>query len=430
MLRAVSISNGWNDMSRRTKINIQSVKNRFILNPFWWFTLVWTMVFLVHSLGITSIYPVAPFSLFLFMLSILVCSTLCGIYYQKNFLVNKKVIYLESDKPNRVWIIVTLLMFVLEVVYSKMLPLFEVLNGNVSSYQNFGIPHITFLIVSSTIALNAVASVKLFYGKEHKIAHALTIIMCLSRFILSYSRGILIFSFLITLVIGLSKIKFSFKIFFLLFVLAIIGALAFNIFGNIRQKAAFNDSSYIMNIAGFKDQYRFLSPFSWVITYIDSPLGNLCYNYINVAPTYEPWGLISQLLPDFLSKRILPNYDSSLVLIQSGLTASSMFAGGYKYFGIFGMTLSYLELVILIFVVTRICKNNGNCFLACSSSLCIISAMTFFDNMATYSGYSFFLIFIVFYRLFLHKDIKLKVIKADPNVFLKTYKELIAEGML
>ena len=125
MLRAVSISNGWNDMSRRTKINIQSVKSRFILNPFWWFTLVWTMVFLVHSLGITSIYPVAPFSLFLFMLSILVCSTLCGIYYQKNFLVNRKVIYLESDRPNRVWIIITLLMFVLEVVYSKMLPLFD-----------------------------------------------------------------------------------------------------------------------------------------------------------------------------------------------------------------------------------------------------------------------------------------------------------------
>jgi hypothetical protein len=81
-----------------------------------------------------------------------------------------------------------------------------------------------------------------------------------------------------------------------------------------------------------------------------------------------------------------------------------MFAGGYKYGGLLGMSLSYGELVILIFLVTALTRKNTKYYLASLASLSVIAALTFFDNMVTYSGYSFFLIFLVLGRLFEGKD--------------------------
>ncbi len=386
------------------QMNMQNMKCRFIVNPFFWFTFVWTLILLIHTLNMLEIYPAAPTELFIFMIGILLLSVVFGVIYQKVFLKGRTQIALDNDNPNWVWIIACLGGFILEVLYSRMIPILEVFKGNTSSYQEFGIPHFTFVIVSMTIALTGIASVKLFYGKEHKGIHIATILMCLGIFLLSYSRGILIFAFLIVLAVFLTKIRFSLSTIVFLIVLAVIGSILFNAAGNIRQNAAFNDSTYIMDIAGFKDEYRFLSPFSWVITYVDTPLGNLCYNFVNVEPLNDTTGLLSQLIPDFISKRIFPNYNSSLVLVQPGLTASSMFAGGYKYYGLLGMFLSYIELVALVFICAFVTRKNTKIFLATTASLSIMAAMTFFDNMVTYSGYSFFLIFYIIYRFFAHDD--------------------------
>jgi hypothetical protein len=137
---------------------------------------------------------------------------------------------------------------------------------------------------------------------------------------------------------------------------------------------------------------------------VATPLGNLSYNYQNVPSLNSVSGLLSQLIPDFIAKRLWAGYSSSLTLVQPGLTVSSMFAGGYKYYGLLGMSLSYLELVLLVFAVPAITKKNTKYFLASLASLSVIAALTFFDNMVTYSGYSFFLIFFVLGRLPEKKD--------------------------
>ena len=409
-------------------MNMKDMKCRFIVNPFFWFTLVWSLILSIHTLNILEIYPAVPTQVFVFMIGVLLSSIFFGSIYHSFFLEDKRQVVLDNDKPNWIWIIACLVGFLLEVLYSRMIPIIEVFRGNTSSYQEFGIPHLTFVIVSMTIALTGISSVKLFYGNEYKAIHISTILMCLLIFLLSYSRGILIFAFLIVLAVFLTKIRFSLTTIVFLLILGGIGALLFNMAGNIRQNAPINDSSYIMNIAGFKKEYQFLSPFSWVITYVDTPLGNLCYNYVNVKPLYDLKGLISQLIPDFISKRIYPDYNSYLVLVQPGLTASSMFAGGYKYYGLIGMLLSYIELVAFIFVVTLFTRKNTKVFLSASASLSIMAAMTFFDNMVTYSGYSFFLIFYVIYRFFAHDDTEYVLSQRviDFIIFSDGYEELQA----
>ena len=406
-------------------MRFELIKNRFIINPFFWFSFVWIVILAFQLLNFVTIYPQLSDSLLSFFLIILTISVLCSIFYDHFFLKKRKVVLINNDKPCKWLTIICVLAFVIEVVYSKMIPLVEVIQGNTGSYSNFGIPHLTFVIVSLTIALSTISSIKLIYGKEHKIGNLVSLLLCFAIFGLSYSRGILILSFLITLVAFLSKYRFGFLSFVGFVFLAIIGSFLFNIAGNIRSNASWNDSSFIMDISGFNPQYNFLKDFSWVIVYAESPIGNLSYNFANIPSQNNLLGLFSQLLPDFLSKRLFPQFDSSLFLVQPGLTVSSMFAGGYKYYGLFGMTLSYLELVVFIFLCAFITRKNTQFFLATTASLSIISALTFFDNMVTYSGYSFFLIFFVVGRIFAKKDDF--AYKAE---FLKSYATIFPERFL
>lgn len=377
---------------------LKVVKNPTLLNPFYWFAFIWTGILILHSFNIAAIYPQTPFPLFCFLVVVLVASFIFGKFYQEHFLRSHRFVFSLEDKPNRIWAFCMIVAMLFQVLYLRMLPIIEVLRGNPAAYQSFTIPQFSFLFVSLTIALNAIASVKLFYGgKRYRNENGAIVLLCWLIFLLSYSRGILIFCAMITAAIGFSRVRFTWKRGVIVLILALLGALLFNIAGNWRQKSAWNDSSYIMRIAGFKEGTEWLSPISWFITYVDTPWGNLCYNYLYVPPTGSVEGLLSQLLPDFLAKRIFPAYSSDLFLVQPGLTVSSMFAGTYKYFGIFGMFLGYLELVAFIFIAAGLVRCKTESFLAITASLSMIAAMSFFSNMVTYSGYSFFILFILLY---------------------------------
>jgi oligosaccharide repeat unit polymerase len=385
-------------------MGIHTIRNRTILNPFFWFTFVWAFVLLIYSLDVATIYPALSASLLAFFVIILFLSCLLGILYDRLFLRKRKTVILQKDKPSYGLMAICALAFLFEVVYCRMVPLLEVIKGNSAAYKDFSVKYISFLAVSLTIALDAISSVKFFYGGPQRKKNLWGIFTCYLILLLSYSRGVLILAILITAVVMISRFRVSFRGILIVLLLAVLGAFVFNVAGNLRQKAAWNDSAFIMAISGFNTKYSSLSNFSWFIVYVATPLGNLSYNYQNVAPISNTSGLLSQLFPDFLAKRVWPGFDSSLTLVQPGLTVSSMFAGGYKYGGLLGMSLSYGELVILIFLVTALTRKNTKYYLASLASLSVIAALTFFDNMVTYSGYSFFLIFLVLGRLFEGKD--------------------------
>ncbi len=379
---------------------IKKVNSRFLLNPFIWFAFMWSLVLIIHSLGLTTLYPATPNRLLVFFLAIILISIILAFIYDRKFLSYHSLVYFKKDKPSVILAILVGLVFVGGCVYSKGIPLIQTLQGNTQAYMSFGIPHVTFLSICLTTALCVLSAVKLIYGNEHRVANLLILLECYFIPLLSYSRGMLIFYGVITLVILLSRIVFSWKTVLVILAVAIIGALLFNYTGNIRIGAKWNDSSYFLSIAYFNPRYYVLKDFSWILVYLDTPLGNLCYNMVNIPQVNDWKGLFSQLIPDFLSKRILPQYTSSLFLAQPALTVSSMFAGGYKYGGLLGMALAYLELVVLIFLVALFTKKNSKAFLAATASLSIIAAMSFFNNMVTFSGYSLFLIFFVVDRLY------------------------------
>lgn len=381
-----------------------NIKFKSALNPFYWFAITWIVVLLIHCLNLTTIYPALNIEMFLFLSLTIILSILFGIIFNKYFLKKTLFVSLKKSKPSTILILVGYVLTLLEILYSKQIPLLNI-RSSMSSYKDFGIPTLSFAITSFFFYLNAITSTKAVYGnKEYIIPNILILIMINFRFLLVYSRGGILTCLLISFVLWLSKRQFSFKLIILFLIIAIIGLYGFNILGNIRMNSKWNDSSEIIKIAKIRSEYYFLKDFSWGLVYIDTPIGNLLYNQINITVEYSFKGLLSQLIPDYISKRIWPQYNSSLFLPIPNLTVSSMYAGCYKYGGFFGMFLSYLELVAFIFIFAKLCNKNSKHFLACCGSLVIISAMTFFDNTISYSGSSFYVAFIAISALIEKKD--------------------------
>lgn len=371
-----------------------TIKFKEALNPFYWFALTWIVVLLIHCLNLTTIYPALNIEMFLFLSLTIVLSIILGIIFNKKFLIKLSFINLKKSNPSRILILIGYSLTFLEIIYSKQIPLLNI-RSSMSSYKDFGIPTLSFAITSFFVYLNTLTSAKWVYGnKEERIPNLLILLMINFRFLLVYSRGGILTCLLISFVIWLSKRKFTFKLILLFLALAIIGLYAFNILGNIRMNSKWNDSSKIIQIAHLRSEYYFLKDFSWGLVYIDTPLGNLLYNQQNIPVEYSFQGLLSQLIPDYISKRIWPQYDSSLYLPIENLTVSSMYAGGFKYGGFFGMFLSYLELSVFIFIFAYLCRKNSKHFLACCGGLTIIAAMTFFDNTISFSGSSFYMVYL------------------------------------
>ena len=386
----------------------KSIKFKLILNPFYIYALIWSFILFIRSFRINKVFPTTPVDLWVFIFLTIVFSIGFGLLFDQYFLkkASKHAFEISGKYPPYFLAIMCLIGFAASIIYSGSLPLIETLGGAAKSYKEFGIPTITPLVICATIGTNAIASVKLFYGKEKRLANFLIALGCLLMFVLIFSRGAILFCVASSALIAFSKAKFTLKKFIVIIALLLVVSFLFNIFGNIRQQSAWNDSSYIMNLAQFDSNYSWLSNFSWSIIYIDSPLGNLAYNMEYIHYINDGDGLISQLIPDLIAKRIYPDFNSSLYLPTGGLTVSSMYAASYKSFGLFGMTLQYIEMVFIIFICAAIAKRRTETFMAVTAILAVLSAMSFFDNMFMYSGFSFSILVIIVLDLIRYPNVK------------------------
>lgn len=378
----------------------RKISLRIVLNPFAIFSAVWILVPLVHLMDLTLVYPSLDTKTGLFLLSVILISLALAVYYDKKFLKEREFVFFENSKPSYLLIVSLYAMTVIECIYSKQVPLFNI-RKSMSSYKDFGIPMVTFFANLVFFALDGMSSVKMVYGEKKDFkGNLLVVLLTWFRFLLLYSRGNVLVCVLITSIVFLSRQKLTHRLVLMMVLAILIGLLGFNALGNIRMNSKWNDSSQIIAIAQIRPQYYWLSSFSWGLVYIDTPLGNLLYNIKNVPPEYSVAGLFSQLLPDFLSKRIFPQYDSALFLAIENLTVSSMFAGGYKYGGYFGMFLSFAELCLFILLFAHLTKDSFKEFLAASASLTVASFMSFFDNPISVSGCSFYVVLLFLFKFF------------------------------
>ena len=378
------------------KIFKPRVITKFILNPFIWFTLVWSLVLLVHSLHISKAYPSLSPAMLTFFLLIIACSVVFAIIYHKLYLSRLDFSPIKNSRPSWPFVIFSYVVLIAEVIYSKQLPIIATLKNDMMAYQDFGIPVLSFLNTTFIFFVALLACIKIVYGdKQYRLQNIIVYGLCLMRFVLLYSRGSLVFCLMMIVIAFISKRKITIWLVLGTIVVGLIGLFVFNALGNIRLGQAWNDSSEFLKIAKVDKKFYFLKNFIWPIVYVDSPIGNLLYYEAKVSAQSSLRGLVSQLVPDFISKRFFVGFDNVLERPIYALNVSSMFAGCFKYYGYAGMFFSYLELVVLTFLVSGLCSKNNKYLIATSIGLTFISAMSFFDNMVTFSGYSFYLLYLV-----------------------------------
>ncbi|ARK09910.1 O-antigen polymerase [Fibrella sp. ES10-3-2-2] len=373
-----------------------------VRNPFYCYIFGFGLCLLVYSWGWSDLYPFLSWELILFFIITFSISILLG----KRFDGSLKYRKIGIDPNNKIIFFTIWAGFLLEFIYNRGVPLFLLIKDPYYNYQVFGIP--TFHVVLATISpFYAVYLFHQYLSNKTKIE----LIMFLSLFlpgILIVSRGAtvtlatscIILYFQQKDFINLKKIvNFSIGLIFFLYMFGLIGFIR-----------SFKDQEeYFLDISqattSFKDSYV-PKEFFWFYLYASSPIAN----FQNVTLTAKkhnydvPKYINRELLPDFISKRIVdPMSDIDIVnrmnySIASFLTAGTIFYDSYVRMGWVGVGLTALYFFFLCAFYIAILRKESVYFITGVTIISTMSIYNVFDNMISFAGLSFQLVYPFFFQ--------------------------------
>lgn len=383
------------------------------VNPFFIYILGFSLALIVYQLNWSYMYPDLSFSLICFLIATFIISGAMGVYiHQKGIL----QFHNYNNKLNvNFWVSAITIGYILNFAYAGRIPLFAIVNNDPDvNYFEFGIP--TFYVIVATFT--SFFTVYLFkcYVVEKKKKYLFLCIYLLMFPLLVFNRG--------AILINLSSIFFVYlfsykknKIKIYLWLVAIVFAIlmGFGILGNIRTsnqmgKDGSSDLNEVMlNLGEAKPGFVNSSipkEYFWSYLYIASPLANLENNIDHKEVNYSFSNFLQylngELNFDFISKRISAIFGIEKpdnILIAPWLTVCTVYSTSYSYFGWWGMSITFLFLMTVVFLYLLIIKPNNPYFSTSVAILCTFLLFCIFDNMFFFSGLSFQLVYPVLLSL-------------------------------
>jgi oligosaccharide repeat unit polymerase len=280
--------------------------------------------------------------------------------------------------------------FFCEFVYCGYIPLLGGSKNN--TYQDFGIPTFHVILVTFSIYFAIVLFLQfLVYRKKRDL---LQLFAMLFMYLLIMSRGILMFLCIIFAFIYLASHKISFKLVVIMLLLSFIALYIFGILGNIRSGSEWYDSSYIIALSKIDEDRFFLpKPFVWAYVYIISPLGNLNDQFIGLKTDSSFIGVFSNLIFDFISKRIIKYDEPSIPYAEPQLVVRTCYSDVYASMNIFGMFYLFIFMILFTILSYKLASRKTECMFIALTILSTLMLLTFFDNVFAFSGYSFTVIY-------------------------------------
>lgn len=292
---------------------------------------------------------------------------------------------------------VIILFFLLEVIYSRSIPILSGYKEVLES--NFGIPlfHGLFLSFMSYVSV-------VFYQKylvSKKLEYIIYIVVINILFILLARRGIIVFHILsytfLYLYYYFTFRKVTFRFYMNLILLIIAFFYVFNLIGNIRLGQS-NDN-YILSIG--KANTEFLNsgmPTSafFGYLYISTPVSIFDLNLINHDKSYTEF-VLANVIPDFITKRFGYEQDVEMTIV-SGFNVSGVFGQPYHDKGIIGVALIILYYLVLFLVVLYMIFNHKKRALVLLSMFLALSVLLTFSNLLNYSGYILQIYFALLFK--------------------------------
>ena len=375
---------------------------KLISNPNFIYIAAFIVPFVFYSFGWSNLYPKLRTNLFLFYLfTFFICSILGSLlYYVKPFSYTS----IPVSKQNRSTIGTIYFLYLIEVIYSRNIPLLSLITGTFNYDESmFGIPVLhTFLI-----SFNTFYSVYIFHqyvSNKYKSILYLFLISLLPFIILVNRSSILSVILGAFIVFLLGKKAISFNMVLKSFVGTAIVLYLFGFMGNLR--SGHGDSTYIPRSSEATEEFLngpVPNEFYWSYLYIASPVANLENNIDN---TIEPRGsfhqlIINECLPNFILKFLpflqVPAID--FYQINPFLNVGTIYVYSYSYLRWYGIIFFFFYFIILINIYYLILMQSKIYKVTGLAILFNIIIFANFHNTIVYSASSIQLLYPVLFSM-------------------------------
>lgn len=382
------------------KINL-----KFLANPYYIFTVIWTTALLIYLLEWSNIFPPISGGLFVFLICGILLHYLIGVHFSK--MIGFAYRPLRKIENVKALFLLNTFMWIIEFAYGK-IPLVEIFGNNNYNYQNFGIP--TLIVVNLTFNSFLCLYVLHCYLSTKEKSYIKYIIFCLGYFILCFSRALLVITLANMLFLWLlaNRKNISLPKIFLFIVFLLVFFFGFGYSGNIRTAQQISidtkgrsgteySSEPIMELGSATAEFRqsiVPKEFFWTYLYIASPLSNLQYNInsgIEGDPNVHNFFIlaVNEYVFDVLSKHINKIFDIErprTKIIVENLSVFTTFSESYTAMGWFGLIITLFFMLLFPFAYTGLLGINSPYLPLALSIICSIYLLSFYDNMFIWAG--------------------------------------------
>lgn len=370
-------------------------------NPFVIYILAFGGVLAVYQLGWSQLYPSLSLGMLAFFgLTFLVAAALV-------IAVFNDVEDVRDYQPGQISSYILLLLvcvYAADFIYARELPLLSLVAGTYKygSFPGFPTLHVFAVTFSGAFASIRFADFLYEHGGQ-RWRYLLESLIPLTYFALLNYRGPVVLALMSWAFIYVIRRGSLGPVRFLSVVaLATVSLFLFGAFGDVRtggiEKLGKPTRSFVES--GVPRTYF------WGYIYFTSPLANFQYTVDTADPEYKLKDTLefvaAELLPDFLSNRILPWSDAerrATPEIGRGLNVATIYARSYLYFGWVGVFMMFYWFIICILLYLRmILKSRYGV-----PSLALLNTLIFFctfDNMIAQTFLVFQLIWPLLLPLF------------------------------
>lgn len=397
-------------------------KNKKILSPSFLFNLVFFITLSLYEWHLSNIQQTISTKTEMLLLCCVVSFNLTYILMKKYYDNSKLKTLLDKletklfnktsiAKKIKIAKYISIVIFIIELIYSRGCPLIWKFTGDARTYFEFGIPSLNGAFYGLIICLGAYS---LFSKSKDKYIYIIMGILMISRqVILSiFIEGIVYY-------LLSSKNKINYKKIFLLIV---IGFAGFSIVGNFR-----SGSSAMNNLFRPNAQYKNLpTSIKWVYSYVTFSISNL-NNLVNMTDGGVNHGasMLLDFLPTVVAKKVKiePSY-RPYFLISPNFNVSTYLPNIYLDFGITGVIVFNAIISLFGYILYVFTSSKSERSMLLYSVFVHNIILLFFTNMFLHPPIMVQLLYIIIIFGGSKKEIEKKSIINDEkkvSVVIPTY---------
>ncbi|WP_426408210.1 hypothetical protein [Bradyrhizobium ganzhouense] len=323
-----------------------------LANPFLIYILTFGSALGIYQLGWSEIYPPTTRGLVLFFAFSFVIAGVVG------RLMHPRVCSIRAYRAGLLpgWVIaVPLACFAADLVYAGSVPLIDMIRGHFHYTSFRGMPSLHVFAVTFGSVFSTIRFADFLYETDRVrwryLGEATLPVIFLLSIVYRGPALIVLTSWVFVFVIHLSRIRISHILSMIAIgALLLLGAAKFgearsgNVNGLGHASEAFGGSN--------------LGPSAfWLFLYSTGPLANFQYAVSTVEPSYDlkkiPEYIVSELLPDTISHRILPRLgaspDRTIPEFSENFNVSSVFSRSWIFFGWISVLVTFAVFIFILY---------------------------------------------------------------------------------